>query len=148
MTTAVTATKKLHIFADHFGGPTVVAVLISPLAGAQAAFNVDRAPLFELVAGDFCCTTEKHNAVPFRFLGELTVTVLLATGGGETEGTNCCTAIGCVADVRICAQIAEKNNLVDGSHDSYPKLKLKKQKLFNDFAGLSVRTGRFLQPKR
>ena len=112
----VAAADELHVFTDDFGRPAIVAALIGPFAGAQAAFDQDGAALAQIVLGEFSSAAEKNDAVPFGFFHGLTVAVFVAARGGDAQGSDGGAAVGGVADFRIGAEVAENNNLVDGSH--------------------------------
>ena len=114
--TVVAAADELHVFADDFRGPAVLAVLVGPFAGAQTAFDQDGAALAQIVLGEFGSAAEKNDAVPFGFFHGLAVAVLVAARGGNAQRGDGGAAVGGVADFRIGAEVAENNNLVDGSH--------------------------------
>src|SRR5690606_2050711 len=57
---AVTTAEHLHLFGHDLGGPAVLALLVLPLAGLEAALDVDRAALLEVLAGDLAESVEEH----------------------------------------------------------------------------------------
>src|SRR5690606_32431287 len=59
-----------HIHHD-LGGVAVLALLILPLAGLQAAFEVALRPLAEVLGGDLGDLAEQHHTVPLGALLQL-----------------------------------------------------------------------------
>src|SRR5687767_5948343 len=52
-----------HLARDDFGGVALLPFLILPLAGAERAFDVDLAPLLEVLAGNFGEAPEERHAM-------------------------------------------------------------------------------------
>ena len=68
ITHALTATQHLHLLGDDVSRVFLYAILVGVLAGLQAAFNVDRRALFQVLADDFGQAAEERDAVPFGLL--------------------------------------------------------------------------------
>src|SRR5690606_23950964 len=91
---------------------TLLAVLL-PAAGGQAAFDVDLGALAQILAGDLGEAAEADHVVPLRaflLLAALAVAPVLA--GGDAEFGDGVAALG-IAGFRVCAQIADEDDLVD-----------------------------------
>src|SRR5512134_704216 len=52
VTHALAAAEQLHLVGDDLGGVLLDAVLVGPLARLQPAFDVDRATLLQVLAGN------------------------------------------------------------------------------------------------
>ena len=62
---AFAAAEQLHLLGDDLGGVVVLAFLVLPLAGLQAALDVHRAALLQVFTGDLGQAVVEHHAVPF-----------------------------------------------------------------------------------
>src|SRR5579885_3422356 len=71
------AAEHLHLVADDLRGIALVALLVLPLAGAQAALNIDLRSLAQVLAGDLRQPAKKGDAVPLGAL--LLLAALLVT---------------------------------------------------------------------
>ena len=74
---AVLLAEKLELFCDDFSDPTLDPLLVLILARAQAAFDVDRIALADVLADDLGEAAESGDAVPLRF--RLSLTGLVST---------------------------------------------------------------------
>src|SRR6185436_10439766 len=63
---ALAPAEHLHHVAADLGRVAVLAVLVLPLARAQAALDVDLRALFQVFAGDLGETAEEGDAMPLR----------------------------------------------------------------------------------
>ncbi len=81
------AAKHLHLLGDDFGGVAVGAGLfVLPLAGLQAAFDVDRAAFLQVFAGDLGQAVVHDHAVPFGFFAALAAGLVLPLRrGGQRQ---------------------------------------------------------------
>ena len=70
----------------------------------------------QIGARHFSLAAEHHHAVPFRFLLKLPLAVFVAAGRRERDGADGGVAVSGVADFRITAEVADQNDLIDGSH--------------------------------
>src|SRR5205807_8415596 len=103
---------------DHLGGVLRGAFLVGPLAGLQAALDIDLPALGEVFAAVFRGLAPDHDAVPlgpFLLLALLVGPVLV---GGDGEIGHRLSA-GRVSDFGILAQVAYQDDLVDAAarHD-------------------------------
>ena len=71
------AVKKLHALRLDFCGVPVLALLILPLAGLQAAFHIDQAALGQKVGAVFGLTLKNRNPVPFGAVHLVAIAVTL-----------------------------------------------------------------------
>src|SRR5690606_13823765 len=80
-----TAAQHLHFVGNDVRGVLLHAILTGVLVVTQAAFDVDRAALAQVFAGDFAELAEEHHAVPFGALLLVAVLVLADAGGGQAD---------------------------------------------------------------
>ena len=83
--------KHLHFVGTDFSGIALVAVLVGPLAGGQAAFDINLAAFFQ-VFDHFCLAAEEHHAVPFGAILFSPLFVFPAVGGGQGDVGDCVAA--------------------------------------------------------
>src|SRR5690606_26277792 len=80
---AIAAAQHLHLVGDDFGAVAVGAgVFVLPLAGLQAAFDVHRAALLQVFAGDLGQAVVHDHAVPFGFFTALAAGLVFPLRGG------------------------------------------------------------------
>ncbi len=115
---AIAAAEQLHAVADHFGRIFLDAFLVGPLARLQAALDIDGAALFQVFAGDLGLAPEQHHRVPFRFLLLFAGLVLPGVGGGDAQVGHGVAARR-VARLRIAAEVADQDHLVDRGHRAF-----------------------------
>lgn len=112
------AAQHLHFIGDDVGGVLLHAVLAGVLVVAQAAFDVDRAALAQVLAGDLAELAEEHHAVPFGALLLVAILVLADAGGGQADAGDRHAALG-VLHVRVVAEIADQDDFVDAARHRY-----------------------------
>src|SRR5271165_5294667 len=110
------AAQQHHLAADDLSLVLLLpALLVVPGVGADAAFDVNRAPLLKVFAGNLRLAVEKHNVVPLRAVRPVTVFVFHAIVGGQREVCHRHAALR-VLDFWVLAKIADQNDLVDACH--------------------------------
>jgi len=110
---ALAAAQHLHVLGDDVGRVTLDAVLVGVLAGLQAAFDVDRGALLEVLAHDLGQAAEERDAVPFgQFLLFAGLAVLRLVRGGDRDVRDGVAARH-VADFRVAAEVADDDDLVN-----------------------------------
>ena len=78
--TLARAADQLHAVGDDLGRVLLDAVLVGVLARLQAALDVDRAALLQVLAGDLRLASEEHDAMPLGALLLLAALVLPLLG--------------------------------------------------------------------
>ena len=111
--TAVTATEELHVVSDHFGGIDVLAFLVLPLAGLQAALDIDWAAFFQVLAGDLGQAVVEHHPVPFGFLDLVAAVLVFPVARGGDGDVADGIAVGGVAHFGVAPQVADEDDFVD-----------------------------------
>jgi hypothetical protein len=81
-TAAFAAAQQLHLGGHDVGGVLFHAVLVGVLARLQAPFDVDRAALLQVFAGDLGHAVEEDHAVPFGFFLALAAGLVLPLAAG------------------------------------------------------------------
>src|SRR5512139_430487 len=112
---AAAPAQHLHAVAANFGGVFLDAFLVGVLAGADRAFDVDLAALFQVLAAHFGGAPEEADSVPFCLLYHLAGLVLVFVGSGDSEVGDGLSARQ-VAHFGVAPQVADQNNFVDGCH--------------------------------
>src|SRR5262249_60466811 len=104
------------------GGLASVALLVLPLAGAQATFNVDLRAFAQVFAGDLGEPTEERHAVPLGALllfARLLVAPALAGGDPQVRHRG---ARRHRASLGVRAQVTDENDFVDTArHGGNPR---------------------------
>src|SRR5690606_25285021 len=90
--------------------------LVLPLAGLQAALDVDRTALLQVFARDLGQAVVEHHAVPFGFFAALARGLVLPLGRGGDGDVADRRTIGAVTDFGVTPQVADENDFVDGGH--------------------------------
>src|SRR5690606_38571320 len=80
-TARCTTAKHLHLVRADFGGVAVLTGLVLPFARLDAAFDVDRTALAQVLRGDFGEPVEHHDAVPLGALLALARSLVLPVFG-------------------------------------------------------------------
>ena len=113
---ATAAVKHLDVVGDDFGGVALLAALVGPFAGLQAAFDVEFAAFACVLADDFGGAAVGDDAVPFGFFAFFAGVFVVPglTGGDGDVGHRF--AVGHVAHVRVVAQVADEYDFVDACH--------------------------------
>src|SRR5688572_17413683 len=73
--------KHLHHLAADFSGVAVLSVLVLPLAGAQAPFDIDLRALLQVFPRNLSQATEEGYPVPFGGLFHLAACLVLPSVG-------------------------------------------------------------------
>src|ERR1700682_1910098 len=111
-TAALAAAEHLHAVGDDFGGVAILPFLVLPLSRLQASLDVDLAAFFQILAGDFGLPPEKDDAVPLGLFLLLAGLVFPRVRSGEANiGDGI--AAGRIPGLRIAAEVADQNHLVD-----------------------------------
>src|SRR5882672_11166141 len=116
------AAQHLHVVRDDFGGVAVVALLVLPLAGAQASLDIDLRALAQILARHFAHAAEEGDVVPLGAFLPLPALVLEGVGGRHADiGHRHAARHG--ASLRVGAQMTDENDLVDASagHGTLPR---------------------------
>lgn len=113
---AAAAVQHLDVVGDDFGGVALLAALVGPFAGLQAAFDVEFAAFARVLANDFGGAAVGDDAVPFGFFAFFAGVFVVPglTGGDGDVGHRF--AVGHVAHVRVVAQVADEYDFVDACH--------------------------------
>src|SRR5208282_963296 len=77
------ATEHAEIAGDDFKAGALLAFLILPLAGLDAAFDENERALLQILLGDFCLFAPNNNLVPFGALLTLAIAVFVGFVGGK-----------------------------------------------------------------
>ena len=124
------------------GGVAVIAVAVLPFAGLELAFEIDLGALAQILLGDLAqALVEDRDIVPFGLFAPLAgVLVAPAFAGGDAQVGDRAAVLH-VADFRVGAEIADQNDLVDGTgHDASSFVAARAQ--CNRSAGVSARRPR------
>src|SRR5579885_2659050 len=105
----------------HLGRGALLARLVAPFPGLQRPFQVDLAPLSEVLLRHLAQSlVEDHDPVPLGALAALAaVLVAPALGSSQGEGDHLRPILG-RAHLRVPAQIADENDLVDAARHDRP----------------------------
>src|SRR5687768_2464896 len=114
-TAAAAAAQHLHAVRDDLGGVLVLAFLVLPLAGADAALDVDRRAFLEVLAGDLRELAEEGDAVPLGVLLRFSRLVLPLLGGRDADIGHR-VAGRQIAGLRVPAEVADQYHFVYRSH--------------------------------
>ena len=112
--TFAAAAQHLHFIGDDISGVLLHAVLAGVLVVTQAAFDVDRAALAQVLAGNLAELAEEHHTVPFGAFLLVAILVLADAGGGQADAGDRHAALG-VLHVRVVAEVADQDDLVDAA---------------------------------
>ena len=109
-------------FLQHdFGGVFLGAGLVGPFAGLQRALDIDLAALLQEPLADIHqAVVEHHHAVPLRALAPLAAALVAPAFRGRQRQVGDPRPVLGRADLRIAAQIADQNDLVDAASHSFP----------------------------
>src|SRR5690554_7132611 len=113
--TAATGVEHLHVVDHDLGGVAVLAVLALPLAGLQAALDVDLAALLQVLLGDLGQLVEHHHVVPLGALLALTGLLVHPGVGGRQAQVGDRRTGGQEANLGILSQVADEDDLVDAT---------------------------------
>src|SRR5262249_820969 len=109
------ATEHLHVVTDDLGRIALVALLVLPLARAQAALDVHLRALAQVLGRNLRQAPEECDPVPLGallLLPALLGAPALARGDAQVRDRG---ARGHGARLRVRAQIADENDLVDAA---------------------------------
>ena len=113
---AFAATEHLHLVGDDVGRVFLNAIFVGVLAGFQAAFHIDGAALFEVLAGDFSQFAKEGDTVPLGLFYQLSSLAFVFAAGGNGDVGDRLTA-GQITNFRIAPQVADQNDFVNGCHE-------------------------------
>ena len=97
---------------DQLRGVPLLAVLVFPLAGLDAALDVDLGALAQVLRGELRLLAPGDDAEPLGLFLPLALLVLVVAVDGDRELGDRLTA-GRVAHLRIAAQVADDHALVE-----------------------------------
>src|SRR6266480_4040093 len=112
--------QHLHDVAANLGAVAVLALLVLPLARAQASLNVDLRALLQVLARDLRQAPEKGDAVPLGRLLHLAARLVLPAIGRRHADIRHRVAARRVAGLRVGAQVADDDDLVHRCHVTPP----------------------------
>src|SRR5882672_12253433 len=98
------AAEHLHVLRDDLGGVTLLPLLILPLPGLDATFDVDLAALGEVLAADLGELAEADHAVPLGGFLLRSALVRPALGGGHAQVRDRLPALG-ESHLRVRAEV-------------------------------------------
>src|SRR6266481_4255358 len=105
------AAQHAEIVGDNFKAGALLAFLILPFAGLNAAFDKDQRTFLEILLGDFGLLAPYDDFVPLGALLALAVLVFVGLIRGDREICDGLTAAG-VAGFGIAAQTADENDFI------------------------------------
>src|SRR5690606_22519053 len=118
---AVAAAQHLHLVGDDLGAVAVGAgFLVLPLAGLQAALDIDRTAFLQVFAGDLGQAVVHDHPVPLGFFATLAGGLVLPLGGGGDGDVADRRAVGAVAHFGVAPQVADENDFIDRCHGEIP----------------------------
>src|SRR5260370_10055156 len=106
------STEHAKIVGDDFKAGALLAFLILPFAGLDAAFDKDERALLQILLRNFRLFTPDHDLVPFGALLALAIAVFVSFIGRERKIGHGLPATG-VARFRIATQTADENAFID-----------------------------------
>src|SRR5882762_3912057 len=112
---AAPAPEHLQVITDDLGRVAIVALLVLPFAGAQAALDVDLRALAQVLAGDFRQAPEERHAVPFGTLLLLTGLLVAPALTGCDAQVRHGRAGGHGAGLGVGPQVTDENDFVDAT---------------------------------
>src|SRR3954464_15141842 len=112
--------EHLHDVGANLGAVAILAVLVLPLARAQAALDIHLRAFLQVFAGDFGQAPEERDAVPFGGFLHLAARLVLPFVGRRHADVGHRLAAGQEARFRIGSQIADDDYLVYRSHFTPP----------------------------
>lgn len=117
---ALTAAEHLHLVGADFGGVLFDAVLVGPLARAQASFDIHLRALAQVLAGDFGQAAVEDDAVPLGgFAHFAALLVFPAIGGGHCDVRDLVAARE-GTHFGVAPQIADDDDFIDRCHMHCP----------------------------
>src|SRR6266566_3909955 len=105
------ATQHAEVIGHDFKTGALLAFLVLPFAGLDAALDEDQRTLLEILLSDFGLFAPHDDLVPLGALLALTVFVFVRFVGGERKICDRLAAAG-VARFGIAAQTADENHLI------------------------------------
>jgi hypothetical protein len=105
--------KHAEIAGDDFEAGALLALLVLPLAGLDAALNENKRALFQILLSDFSLFAPDDNLVPLGALLAFAVAVFIGLVGGDGEIGDGLSAGG-VASFGVAAKTADEDDFVDG----------------------------------
>src|SRR3990172_5929783 len=110
--------KHLHRVGDDLGRVAVMALLVLPLAGADAALDVDLRALLQVLAGDLRQAPEERDAVPLGRLLLLAARLVLPAIGGRDADIRHALAARQIASLGVGPEGSHQDHFVHGCHDA------------------------------
>src|SRR5437899_3294223 len=108
-----TTTKHAEVVCDDFKTGALLAFLVLPFAGLDAAFDENQRTLLQILLGDFRLLAPDDDLVPLGALLAFAVTVFVGFIGGQRKICDGLAAAG-VARLGIAAEAADEDDFVDG----------------------------------
>lgn len=118
---ALAAAQHLHLVHAHFSAVLELAVLALPLAGADAAFDVNLVALAQVLPGDLGQLAVEYQAVPLSVCSRgspLCLSRHLSVVARVTLAT--WSPLGKVRISGVAPQVADEDDFVDGGHGVVP----------------------------
>ena len=106
--------QHLHLIYAHFGCVAVLpTLLVGPLAGANAALNVNLRAFAQILPCNFGQTASKHQSVPLGMLAHIASLLVFPLVCGGYSNIGDLVAIGKRTHLWIAPEIANKNHFID-----------------------------------
>ena len=118
LTAAFAASAEQHQIVGHDLGHVLLlaGLFVVPGAGLQAAFDVDFAALFQILAGNFRQPLPEHHVVPLGTVLPVAVFAFEALVGGQGDlGDRC--ALRRELHFGILAKVSNQDDFVDAFHE-------------------------------
>src|SRR5207249_2409419 len=108
----------LHSVCHDIEAGSLLAFLVLPFAGLDAALDIDHGPLFEVLLADLRKLAPGSDAMPFGALLTLAIFVFVRFVGGDGEICDGLAAAR-IARFGIAAQTADENDFIH-RHENSP----------------------------
>src|SRR6266852_7402379 len=105
------STEHAKIVGDNFKAGALLAFLVLPFAGLDAAFDKNQRTFFQILLGDFGLFAPDDDLVPLGALLALAVAIFVGFVGGDGKIGDGLAASG-VARLGIAAQAADENDFI------------------------------------
>src|SRR5882724_4155169 len=114
-TSATAAAQHLHVVAHDLGGVALGALLVLPLASAQAALNIDLRAFLQVLGSDLAQPAKKNHAMPLGALLLLAALLVLPALAGRDAQIGDRGARRHGAGLGISAEISDQDDLIDSA---------------------------------